>query len=119
MRRIVETSLMLVAVIVFVFVFVAMRVVPVRVAMLIVMLLMLMTVIVRMLALVFMFMFVRHLSIPLFTFAFLNWFFRVSCVEVFTTEAQSSPSSEYLLIKNSLLRVLRASAVQLPNSGSV
>ena len=29
----------------------------------------------------------------------------------FTTEAQSSQSSEYFLIKNSLLRALRASAV--------
>jgi hypothetical protein len=33
----------------------------------------------------------------------------------FTTEAQSSQSSEYLLIKNSLLRALRASAVSSPN----
>jgi hypothetical protein len=30
----------------------------------------------------------------------------------FTTEAQSSQSSEYLLIKNFLLRALRASAVR-------
>jgi len=30
----------------------------------------------------------------------------------FTTEAQSSQSSEYFLIKNSLLRALRASAVR-------
>ena len=30
----------------------------------------------------------------------------------FTTEAQSSQSSEYFIIENSLLRVLRASAVK-------
>ena len=39
------------------------------------------------------------------------WLFRVSCEEVFTTETPSSQSSEYFLIKNSLLRVLRASVV--------
>jgi hypothetical protein len=33
--------------------------------------------------------------------------FQVSCEGVFTTEAQSSQSSEDLLIKNSLLRALR------------
>ena len=38
--------------------------------------------------------------------------FRVYSEGVFTTEAQSSQSSEYFLIKNSLLRALRASAVQ-------
>ena len=31
------------------------------------------------------------------------------CERVFTTEAQSSPSSEHFLIKNFLLRVLRGS----------
>jgi hypothetical protein len=42
-------------------------------------------------------------------------FFWVSCEEGFTTEAQSSQSSENFLIKNSLLRALRASAVQSPD----
>jgi hypothetical protein len=37
--------------------------------------------------------------------------FRVFCKEVFTTEAPSSQRSENFLIKNSLLRVLRVSAV--------
>src|SRR5262245_3753102 len=37
--------------------------------------------------------------------------FRVFCKEVFTAEAPSSQRSENFLIKNSLLRVLRASAV--------
>ena len=40
------------------------------------------------------------------------------CERVFTTEAQSSPSSEHFLIKNFLLRVLSASAVRYPNSFS-
>ena len=38
--------------------------------------------------------------------------------ENFTTEAQSSQSSEYFLIKNSLLRALRASAVQFSSPAS-
>src|SRR6267378_4509281 len=38
-------------------------------------------------------------------------------VKKFTTEAQSSQSSEYFFIKNSFLRVLRASAVQSPSPG--
>jgi hypothetical protein len=41
--------------------------------------------------------------------------FRVDCEGVFTTEAQSSQSSEYFFNKKSLLRVLRASAVQSPS----
>ncbi len=44
-----------------------------------------------------------------------SWLFQVSCEEEFTTEAQSSQSSENFLIKNSLLRALRASAVQFPS----
>jgi len=40
------------------------------------------------------------------------------CEGVFTTETQSSQSSEYLLIKNSLLRALRAAAVQTPSPAS-
>ena len=42
----------------------------------------------------------------------------VSCEGVFTTEAQSSQSSEYFLINNSLLRALRASAVQFLSPAS-
>ena len=44
--------------------------------------------------------------------------FRVFCEEVFTTEAPSSQRSENFLIKNSLLRVLRAFAVQSPSPTS-
>ena len=44
--------------------------------------------------------------------------FRVFCEEVFTTEAPSSQRSENFSIKNSLLRVLRASAVQSPSPAS-
>jgi hypothetical protein len=39
-------------------------------------------------------------------------FFRVSCEGIFTTETPISQSSEYFLIKNSLLRALRASALK-------
>jgi len=46
------------------------------------------------------------------------WLLRVSCEEEFTAEAQSSRSSENSLIKNSLLRALRASAVQSPSSAA-
>jgi hypothetical protein len=49
---------------------------------------------------------------------FVNWLLLVSCEEEFTTEAQSSQSSENFLIKNSLLRALRASAVQSPSRAS-
>jgi hypothetical protein len=40
--------------------------------------------------------------------------FWVYCEGVFTTEAQSSQSSECFLIKTSLLRALCVSAVQFP-----
>ena len=46
------------------------------------------------------------------------WLFRVFCEGVFTTEAPSSQRSENFLIKNSLLRVLRAFAVQSPSPTS-
>jgi hypothetical protein len=46
---------------------------------------------------------------------FIVWFFRVYCEGIFTTETPSSQSSEYFLIKNALLRALRASAVQSPS----
>jgi hypothetical protein len=44
--------------------------------------------------------------------------FRVFCEEVFTTEAPSSQRSENFLIKNSLVRVLRAFAMQSPSPTS-
>jgi hypothetical protein len=43
------------------------------------------------------------------------WLFRVYCKEAFTTETQSSQSSEYFLLKHALLR---ASAVQSPSPAS-
>jgi hypothetical protein len=40
------------------------------------------------------------------------WLFRVFCEEIFTTEAQSSAEIGEFLTKNSLLGVLRASALK-------
>src|SRR3989304_3194073 len=44
--------------------------------------------------------------------------FWVSCEEILTTEAQRSQSSEYLILGNSFLRALCASAVQFPSPAS-
>jgi hypothetical protein len=45
----------------------------------------------------------------------LKWVLRASYEKVFTTEAQSSQSSEYFVTKNLLLSDLSASAVQFPS----
>jgi hypothetical protein len=54
-----------------------------------------------------------HRTLPKsYTVILTFWLFRVSCEGLFTTEAQSSQSSEFFLIKNSLLRAFALSHIE-------